>query len=74
VPIIKITTPRRVWVDGAPRDLGDEVDVSADEAAALVALGFAEIKAAARAAAVAPVADDEPAPTRRRRVIEGAVL
>jgi hypothetical protein len=74
MPTIKITTPRRVWVDGAPRDLGDEVDVSADEAAALVALGFAEIKAAARAAAVAPVADDEPAPTRRRRVIEGDVL
>jgi hypothetical protein len=73
VPTIKITTPRRVWVDGAPRDLGDEVDVSADEAAALVALGFAEIKAALRAAA-APVADDEPAPARRRRVIEGAVL
>lgn len=73
MPIIKITTPRRVWVDGAPRDLGDEIDVSADEAAALVALGFAEIKAAARAAA-APVADDEPAPTRRRRVIEGDVL
>jgi hypothetical protein len=73
VPTIKITTPRRVWVDGAPRDLGDEVDVSADEAAALVALGFAEIKATARAA-VAPVADDEPAPTRRRRVIEGDVL
>jgi hypothetical protein len=73
MPTIKITTPRRVWVDGAPRDLGDEVDVSADEAAALVALGFAEIKAAARAAA-APVGDDEPAPTRRRRVIEGDVL
>jgi hypothetical protein len=73
VPIIKITTSRRVWVDGAPRDLGDEVDVSADEAAALVALGFAEIKAAPRAAA-APIASDEPAPTRRRRVIEGDVL
>lgn len=69
VPTIKITTPRRVWVDGAPRDLGDEIDVSADDAAALAALGFAEIKVALRAAA--PVADDEPMPARRRRVIEG---
>lgn len=56
MPIIKITTDRQVWADGRPHPFGAEVDVSADEAKALVAAGFA---------------DHVEAAPRRRRVVEG---
>jgi hypothetical protein len=47
MPLIKITTDRQPWAAGSPHDKGAEVEVDADEAAALVANGFAEMVAAA---------------------------
>lgn len=57
VAMIKITTDRQPWAAGRPLDKGAEVDVSAEEAEALVAAGFAELL----------VKDADAAPARRRR-------
>lgn len=57
---IKITTDRQPWAAGMPHDMGAEIDVPADEAAALIANGFAEA-----------VGDAAPPPRRRRA--EGAI-
>lgn len=59
MPIIKITTDRQVWAGGSPHLFGAEIDVPADEAKALVAVGFADYVEAA---------------PRRRRVVEGDAL
>lgn len=48
MPLIKITTDRQPWAAGSPQDKGAEIEVDADEAAALVANGFAEMLAAPR--------------------------
>lgn len=48
MPLIRIITNRQPWAAGSPRDNGAEVDVEADEAAALVANGFAEVVASSR--------------------------
>lgn len=48
MPLIRIITNRQPWAAGSPRDNGAEVDVEADEAAALVANGFAEVVASPR--------------------------
>lgn len=55
MPTIKITTDRQPWVADQPQTLGAEVDVSDEDAAVLVANGFAEITGAA------------PKPAARRR-------
>ena len=55
---IKITTDRRPWAAGHPQDVGAEVEVSEDEAKALVAAGFAEMLGSA--------GDDNAKPRRRR--------
>ncbi len=55
VAMIKITTDRQPWAAGRPHDKGAEVEVSNEEAEALVAAGFAEMK------------DSDAAPARRRR-------
>jgi hypothetical protein len=47
MPLIKIITDRQPWAAGSPHDNGAEVEVDADEAAVLVANGFAEAVAAA---------------------------
>lgn len=46
MPMIKITTARRPWVGGSPRQLGDEIDVSAEDAKVMIDAGFAESLAA----------------------------
>jgi len=58
---IKITTDRQPWAAGRPHDNGAEVEVDADEAAALIAAGFAVALDGA-----------EEAPTPRRRRAEAA--
>lgn len=60
MPTIKITTDRQPWVADQPQMLGAEVEVSDEDAAVLVANGFAEIIGAAT---------PKPA-TRRRRTAE----
>lgn len=60
MPTIKITTDRQPWVADQPQTLGAEVEVSDEDAAVLVANGFAEIIGAAT---------PKPA-TRRRRTAE----
>lgn len=50
---IKITTNRQVWVNDAPRNRGDEIDVTDADAKALIDAQFAEAM--------------EEAPARRRR-------
>lgn len=51
---IKVITSRRPWASTGPLELGAEVEVSDEDAAALVANGFAELV-------------DAPAPPSRRR-------
>lgn len=46
---IKIITDRKVWVNDAPQLEGAEIDVSAENGAALVELGFAEVVKVAKA-------------------------
>lgn len=60
MPTIKITSARQPWVADRPQPLGAEVDVSDEDAAILVANGFAEIISAATAKTA----------TRRRRTAE----
>ena len=55
---IKITTDRRPWAAGNPQDVGAEVEVSEDEAKALIAAGFAEM--------LVSDGDDSAKPRRRR--------
>lgn len=51
MPKVKITTDR-TWVHGAKAEMGAEYEVSAEEAKALVANGFAsEVKTSAKKAA-----------------------
>lgn len=47
MPTIKITTDRQPWAAGHPQPMGAEVEVSDEDAAVLVANGFAEITSAA---------------------------
>ena len=47
MPLIKIITDRQPWAAGSPRENGADVEVAAEEAAVLVANGFAEAVAAA---------------------------
>lgn len=54
MPNIKVITSRRPWSSTGPLELGAEVEVSDEDAAALVAKGFAELV-------------DAPAPPPRRR-------
>ena len=60
MPTIKITSARQPWAAGHPQPLGAEVEVSDEDAAVLVANGFAEIISAATAKTA----------TRRRRTAE----
>lgn len=60
MPTIKITSARQPWAAGRPQPLGAEVEVSDEDAAILVANGFAEIISAATAKTA----------TRRRRTTE----
>lgn len=53
MPNIKVITSRRPWTSTGPLELGEEAEVSDEDAAALVANGFAELV-------------DAPAPPRRR--------
>lgn len=66
MPTIKITTDRQPWVADQPQPMGAEVEASDEDAAVLVANGFAEIISAAAAKTTA---------TRRRRTTdeEGAL-
>jgi hypothetical protein len=48
MPLIKIITDRQPWAAGSPHDNGAEIEVDAEEAAVLVANGFAEAVAAPR--------------------------
>lgn len=65
MPMIKITTDRRPWAAGQPRNKGDEVELNDDEAAVLVANGFAEMLTPAKA---------EAAPRRRRAAADDEAL
>jgi len=60
MPTIKITSARQPWAAGHPQPLGAEVEVSDEDAAVLVANGFAEIISATTAKTAA----------RRRRTAE----
>jgi hypothetical protein len=51
MPKVKITTDRQPWVDDKPQSEGAVLDVSAELAATLVDLGFAEVVEAKKAAA-----------------------
>lgn len=55
---IRITTNRQPWVDRAPRDKGEELDVSDEDAKILIDAGFAEALEATAA------------PRRRREIAE----
>lgn len=60
---IKITTDRQPWVNGQPHDCDAEVEVSAEDGAALIDAGFAvAIAAPKKAAPAAPVAAPVEAP------------
>ena len=41
---IKITTDRQPFLNNEPKDMGDIVEVSAEEAATFIENGFAEVK------------------------------
>ena len=57
---VRVITDRRPWIDGAPRDVDFEADVSADEGAALIKNGFVEeVKPAPTPKAKAKKGDDE---------------
>lgn len=47
MPTIKITSARQPWAAGQPQPMDAEVEVSDEDAAVLVANGFAEIISAA---------------------------
>lgn len=64
MPTIKITSARQPWAAGLPQPMGAEVEVSDEDAAILVANGFAEITSAAAA--------KTPAARRRRTEDEAA--
>lgn len=70
MPRIKITTDRQPWAAGRPLDNGEEIDVTDDEAEALVANGFAEIIDAAPAGGDPVI----PTPRRRRAAEDGPAL
>jgi hypothetical protein len=62
MPTIKIISARQPWAAGLPQPMGAEVEVSDEDAAVLVANGFAEITSAAA----------KPAARRRRTEDEAA--
>lgn len=68
MPTIKITTDRQPWAAGNPHSKGAEVEVTAEEADALVKAGFAEILSAAKST------DADAAPRRRRATAEDPAL
>ena len=56
MPMVKITTHRQPWTDSRPLQHGESVDVTSEQAADLIASGFAEL-----------AEPQDAAPARRRR-------